>query len=238
MSAKVGSIIPVQQRYQECLDNSSIFDKPKCLARLDIESILNKGIEKCGHHMLYKSIPTGYALPTDVRTKRILHKTGVEGLAVVGDIDAELMYLWVENGILLKNTEAKLGLINSANTSMYLAPDPEKTLAEFKAWLKGQPIGKQEKIRAGAIGQIGIDPATAAFVITLTKVILAAFVAAVPLLIAMREKKAYAMAEARGFGTNAFSANQGDWMGTPSTGNDNLLLLGGAAAALYFLSDN
>ncbi len=234
MSAKVGSIIPLQQRYEECMNNSSIFDRPKCGQRLIIETILNNGIAKCGHHLLYKSLPRNYALPQDVSTKRILHGTGVEGMALVGDIDTDLMYLWVENGILLKNTEQKIGPLNSTYTSMYLAPDPEQALDQYKAWLQGQPVGKQAKIKAGGIGKIGIDPITAGVIIAIVGALTAAF----DMLKEMRKQKAYAMVQAQGFGTQAFSANQGDWMGAPAANNDNLLLIGGAAAALYFLSDN
>jgi hypothetical protein len=254
-SAKVGSIIPVQQRYDECYkaeierlraqdpfgyatpagrQKQENFAKAKCGQAFTIETILNNGIEKCGHHLLYKSLPRNYAVPQDVSTKRILHGTGVEGMALVGDIDTDLMYLWVENGILLKNTEQKIGPLNSTYTSMYLAPDPEQALNQYKAWLQGQPVGKQAKIKAGGIGKIGIDPITAGVIIAIVGALTAAF----DMLKEMRKQKAYAMVQAQGFGTQAFSANQGDWMGAPSANNDNLLLIGGAAAALYLLSDN
>ena len=55
------------------------------------------------------------------------------------------------------------------------------------------------------------------------------------------QKKNNAMAEAKGFGTNAYSAGTADWpAGTPAVApgnNNNLLLIAAAAGALWYFSD-
>lgn len=263
-AARVGSVIPLAARFDACVvarsqqrgllteepdpstydylvweqqagARSQIFQE--CKQVMDVEKILNDGLEKFGHHLLYKSFPRNYATPPDVGTKRILHQTGIEGVANVGQMDPELVYMWVENAIMLKNTQIKIGPWNSAYTSVYLAPDPEQALNEYKKWLFGQPVQVREKLQAG-IGKIG-DPVTVSAIIF---AIIGAMKVAFEWLKEIQRTKQLAMVEARGFGTQAFSANQSDWQGSPTTGgalgNDNLLLIGGAAAALYFLSDN
>jgi hypothetical protein len=233
--AKIG-VIPLAERYKACLDAAKTsFEKLKCGENFNIEKILNDGIERSGHHLLYKSLPREYAVPSDVSTKRILHQTGVEGMALVGELPTDLMYLWVENGVILKNVQNKIGPLGSATSSLYLAPDPQQAVDAFKGWQSGQSSAKRDKIKAGGIGGIAIDPITAGVIIAVVGALTAAF----DMLKEMRKQKAYAMIQAQGFGTQAFSANTGDWQGSPvDNNNNNLLLLGGAAAALYFLSDN
>lgn len=206
-----------------------------CNKQFEIEKILNSGVERSGHHLLYKSMPKEYEIPGDVRTKRILHGTGVEGMALVGEIDKSLMYLWVENGILLKNTENKIGPLSSVTSSLYLAPDPQQAVAKFKAWGTTQSAEKWQKITSGAAlnGKIAIDPITAGVILAVAAALEEAF----GFLKSIRSQKDYAMVQAQGFGTEAFSASQGDWLGNPAAGGGGLntgtlLLLGGAALLL------
>jgi len=261
---RMGEIIPVQQRYETCIQRSlsekgllttqphpsdtlktSVWNTQKgaresiiakCRKLFEVEKILNSGIEKSGHHMLYKTVPNGYAVPGDVRTKRILHRTGVEGMAVVGEIDAALMYMWVENGIMLKNTEAQIGPMNSTYSSLYLSPDPQKSLDLFKKWMNGQPISAQEKWNAGKVAGIGvIDPITAKIILAIAGALVAAF----GFLKSLREQKDYAMVQAQGFATDAYSASEGDWLGQSSTGGlDNGMLLAIAAGGLLLATQD
>lgn len=257
---RMGEIIPAQQRYETCIQRSlsekgllttqpnpldtiktkvwntqtEVRDslRAKCRKLFDVEQILNSGIEKSGHHMLYKTVPNGYAVPGDVRTKRILHRTGVEGMAVVGEIDASLMYMWVENGIMLKNTEAKIGPMNSTYSSLYLSTDPQQSIDGFKKWMNGQPVSAQEKWNAGKIAGIGTDPITAAIILKIAGALIAAF----GFLKSLREQKDYAMVQAQGFATEAYSAGQGDWLGQSSEGGMNSGLLIALAAGGLFLA--
>jgi hypothetical protein len=186
---------------------------------------------------VYKNIPSGVTLPTEVIVKRTFHQTGVEGMALVGEIDPALMYGWVENGILAKNTQVGAGPLSSVQSSAYLSSDPAAI------------IDVLQKRRPGAdkwnsLNGIGADPITAAIVVKIVGAITAALTAAAALVAALRSQKAYAMSEARGFGTSAFSANQSDWMagsnnplGTTPGGVSMPLLLAGAAA-LFLLSDD
>jgi len=206
-----------------------------CYRQFEIEKILNSGVERSGHHLLYKSLPKDYQIPGDVRTKRILHGTGVEGMALVGEIDKSLMYLWVENGIIQRNTENKIGPLSSVTSSIYLAPDPQQAVAAFNAWGATQPTDKWQKMKSGAAlnGKISIDPITAGVILGVAAALEAAF----GFLKSIREQKDYAMVQAQGFGTEAFSASQGDWLGNPDAGSGGfstgtLLLLGGAALLL------
>lgn len=229
--ARINGPIPVSQRVKECLENAkNPVEKAACVQKFQIETILNNGIEKSGHHLLYKSIPKSYAVPNDVSTKRILHQTGVEGMALVGEIPNDLMYLWVENGILAKNIQHGVGPLNSATTSVYLAPDPEQSVDNFRAWLSNQPASNRQRIKNGGIGKIAIDPITAGVIIAIA----GALTAAAEMLKEMRKQKAYAMVQAQGFGTNAFSATQGDWLSGSGAGSGTpqnwlpWLLIGGA----------
>lgn len=263
--AGIGEILPATQRRQTCIEQrmakngvpKTMLTRPAdparqktwdsavkplldsvtaaCNRQFEIEKILNSGIERSGHHMLYKSLPSDFAAPGDVRTKRILHGTGVEGMALVGEIDKGLMYLWVENGIISRNTENKIGPLSSVTSSLYLAPDPQMALDGFKTWGKSQAAEKWQKITSGAAvnGRIGIDPITAGVILGVAAALEAAF----GFLKNIRSQKDYAMVQAQGFGTEAFSASQGDWLGNPATGGGGLstgtvLLLGGAALLL------
>jgi len=258
----IGQIIPFDERRNECrkkvdekyplLPNTPAaknFNEQqrlrrfsaytKCEEAFEIEKILNGGVENSSHHVVYKNIPSGVTLPTEVIVKRTFHQTGVEGMALVGEIDTALMYGWVENGILAKNTQVGAGPLGSVQSSAYLSSDPAAM------------IDILQKRRPGAdkwntLNGIGAEPVTttAVLVIKIIGAITAALTAAATLVAALRSTKAYAMSEARGFGTSAFSANQSDWMagsnnplGTTPGGVSMPLLLAGAAA-LFLLSDD
>lgn len=232
--AKIGQIIPIEERRKACWEaaGNDMFKRNKCNQAFEIEKILNDGLEKSGHHMLYKSLPGAYSYPQDVRTKKIFHNTGVDGLANAGNIDADLMTAWVENGIMLVNAQNGIGPIGSVISSLHLAQDPGAELKSFLTWA-GPSASKWTQGGINGIG-ITIDAVVAALLGILKWVINMAK----KLLEFLRSAKAFAMSEARGFGTKAFNAGQDDWIlrqSNPQTTGANpllYLLLGGAALLL------
>lgn len=226
---------PANKAYNDVITPKRISAFAACKRAFDIERILNGGIENSSHHVVYKDMPSGVVLPTEVIVKRTFHRTGVEGMALVGDIDAQLMYGWVENGIIGKNAQVGAGPLSSVKTSAYLAPDPQ---AAFEAIQKKRP-GADKWSTVNGVGVV--DPVTGAIVIKIVGAITGALTAAAALLAALRSQKAYAMSEARGFGTDAFSASQNDWLlsqnnppGT-SPGSVNPLLVGAGLVGAYLL---
>ncbi|MEZ4925568.1 MAG: hypothetical protein R3A50_04780 [Saprospiraceae bacterium] len=208
----IGEVIPVTDRLQKCLKDAGANPAKvmNCYSAAKIEEILNNGIEKSGHHVLYKNLKTSDNLPTDVRTKRLFHLSGIEGLAVAGDLDKSLMNDWVELAILRANTAGGVGAIGSREASLIL--------------------GKR----------VGIGEPISVTVLAIATLIGAALGGAASLLKELRSKKAYAMSEARGFGTSAFSGNPEDWDESKlpdESNNDNLLLLGAGLAAYLIFSE-
>ena len=204
----IGDLIPVDDRLKACIlaAKGNQFKISKCQTNAAIERILNGGVEKSGHHMLYKNLKTSDPLPAEVRTKRIFQQAGVEGLALSGEIQKSLMYDWVETAILKKNATGGVGPIGSRETSFV--------------------FGRKEGI--------GVDPVT--LIVAISGLIAAALGGAAALQKELRSQKAYAMSEAKGFGTASVSPDQADWLGGGTqSGNSDLLLIGGAAVAAYLL---
>lgn len=247
----IGAIIPVDQRKAECIKaadastNSAIELVKlikKCEENFQVEKILNGALEKSSHHVLYKQMPAGYTVPNMVANKQLYHKTGVEGMAAVGDIVPSLMYGWTEVGVLSRNAQSpQIGPIGSIQSSVLLAPDPGKSWENLSMWANTQ---NPKKIKTMGISGIGfvplvppVDPVTAGINIVLA--IAGALTVAAKLLNELRSAKAYAMNEAQGFGTSAFQADKTDWLigannpdVTPGGVNPMWLLAGGAALLL------
>lgn len=203
----------------------------QCQATFDIERIYNDYLERIGHHTVYNRLSSDYPkLPTRVDTKRLLHDAGVEGMANAAALQKNLVSDWVENGVYAKNAAIGVGLLSSETTSFYLAPNPDTQLAEYLAF---------QKDRQG-VSRIGIAPAAIAAIAT---AIAAVVGAAFQFLTELQRQKAYAMSQAQGFGTQAYSAIQSDWAtGTnnPTTGQQNTKTLGliaAAAGAVLLLND-
>lgn len=237
----IGEIIPVQQRRDACM--KKVIEKgggagaikkgaEACDRQFNIEKIFNNAIENTGHHVLYHRIPEGGIVPQDVKTKRLFHVGGVEGMAVAGDISRSLMQDWVETGILSKNAQIGVGPLGSVKASVQLAPSPDEALAKII-----DP--SSDKYRPGVQG-IGVAPA-AAIIIT---AIASALVAAKNLIESLRKQQATIAAQS--FGTSAYSGSTYDWQ----TGSQNpettlglsttnlLLIAAGAGLLLWANSDN
>ncbi len=262
------TIIPVDQRRADCMSaaKAKVKSKPQCMyppyqpgsfcdvslksefskceVAFTIEKILNASLEKSSHHMLYKQIPGSFPVPEAVNTKKIFQRTGVEGLALAGNIIPSLMYDWTEVGVLQRNAQStKVGPIGSIQSSVLLAPDPGASWANLAIWANKQ--GNRSRLDTLGINGAGIgfvplvppvDPVTAGIDIALA--VVGALITAITLLKELRSEKAYAMNEAQGFGTAAIQAEQSDWFGKSTTGGISPMLLLGGAAALFLLSDD
>lgn len=253
----IGEVIPINQRKADCAKAAKEKYKSgfeynkalqKCLEQFEIEKILNSGVENASHHVIYKQMPAGYTVPNMVANKQLYHKTGVEGMALVGEIDPSLMYGWTEVGVLQRNAKSnKIGPIGSIQSSVLLAPDPGASWANLSNWANQQDPKKLKTLGIRGIGLVPVvppvNPVFAALDIVLA--IGGALIAAASILKELRSAKAYAMNEAQGFGTTAFQADKSDWLtgaNNPEVtlGGMNLttLLLLGAGAYLLLSDDN
>lgn len=237
------TIIPYADREQACLKLAKTpAQHLACAKQYDIEKVINDKMTPMAHHMVYKSLPANYALPTEVIVHRGYHRLGVEGISNVGKItDYALMYNWVETAILIKNASGGAGPIGSMQTSFYLAPDPDAAWAAFNT---GKTYTKSQKTSGDIHGpHIGIAPLVLAAIVT---IISGAIGAAFNFLTEVRKTEILAMSEARGFGTPEFSANQKQWLlgpknpaATDGTGLDSTtLLLLAAGAGLLLMNEN
>lgn len=199
----------------------------KCDTLFEIERLYNDYIERLGHHTIYNRISQGYpAIPSRAFTKLILHDAGIEGMANAAEMQKALLSDWVENGVYAKNATIGAGLIGSIQTSFYLSTEPEKQLADYLAWVTAQKQGK-----------IGIEAVVVAAIIS---AIVAVVGAAFKFLSEMQRLKAYAMSEAKGFGTAAYSAQTTDWPidpNNPTAGQqqDKLLTYAAMGIGAYLL---
>lgn len=235
----IGAIIPSEQRKFDCLKAAK--GRPaeiaKCGKAFAIEEVINKYLDGSSHHILYKSIPKGYTVPLEVAIKRAGHRGAVEGMAQIGNInDYDLMYEWVENGVLATNAGGKVGPIGSVQSSLYLAPDPDAAWSQFKSAYPNS-YDKWTGINGP---HIGIAPAIAAALVGL---VVAAIGLASKMLTDLQKVDFRAMAEAKQFGTPSFGPDQSDWpksLNNPevNTANQDMLMLALLAGGVYLLSES
>lgn len=240
----IGEIIPTADstlRRNNCIksvNNSNLSYKEqqagvkKCETLFEIERIYNGYIERVGHHTVYNRITQGWPdTPHRVFSKMILHDSGIEGMSNASELPKALISDWVENGVMAKNSAIGAGLIGSTTTSFYLSPEPEFLLAKYLEWQQQRPGAK-----------VGIAPAV---VIAIVGAIGAVVGAALQFMTELQKYKAFAMSEAKGFGTSAYSALQSDWPGgvmppvppvvDPNASDNRTGMLLAAAAGAYFL---
>lgn len=230
----IGQIIPWQQRLLDCVkaNKKNAGNLARCYRAANIEKIINDTLEPTSHHLLYKSMPANYSIPSDVSGKRHDHRLGVEGMAQVGKINAyALMYQWVENGVIASNASGGAGAIGSVQSSFYLAPDPEL------AWNKFQTSGVSSSDKwISGIGAFDLSIVTA-----IVGLIKKALDWAFKFLSEIKKIELLALSEARGFGTPEFSASQRDWelsKENPEVNQQNqLLTLVALGLGVYLLAD-
>jgi len=197
----------------------------------EIEKIYNDHLVDSSHHMLYWPIGENLQMPDRVFAKRLLHETGVSGLANAAEVDDSLVKAWLGTGIVQKNATAGLGALTPVETAFSIGGATGSAL--YVNYKKKKLINGIGVLTAQQVENIA----------TLVKVAAAAAVAIIGAVYAGKNSKAQtAMAQVKGFGTDAFSAKTTDWDGSLTTGSgtaagssSNLLLLGGLAAGAYFL---
>ena len=237
--------IDAEARYQECLKNIQINPgappevaqraRKYCEERFNIEKIVNGSVVPISHHIIYQRLNDSYPdIPSRVYSKMIGHQAGIEGLANVTSVQKSLVSLWVDNATIEKNVQINAGPLDGIETSFALSKNQDIDLAKYTAYMI-----KLQKDRPGVQG---MDPVV---VQAIVQAIGQAVTAALAFINALKQQELakQAMSEARGFGTDAFSASQNDWIGgpnNPTTGEQNNKLITYAALGLgaYFLLDD
>lgn len=237
--------IDAEARYQDCLKNIKVSPgapgdvylraQKYCQERFNIEKIVNGSVVPISHHIIYQRLNDSYPdIPSRVYSKMIGHQAGIEGLSNVTSVQKSLVSLWVDNATIEKNVQINAGPLDGIETSFALSKNQDVDLAKYRAFMI-----KLQKDRPGVQG---LDPVV---VQAIVQAIGQAVTAALAFINALKQQDLakQAMAEARGFGTDAFSASQNDWIGgpnNPTTGEQNNKLITYAALGLgaYFLLDD
>lgn len=205
--------VDIEKRKFECITaaGGDPSKRSKCYRMYNIETMINAQIQKAGHHMIYKSIRPADAVPNAVHQKSLNHRLAIDGLSIVAELDAKMMDTWVETAIIAQNAEKGAGVLGSKD-STFTVRDVKQT-------------------------KIGLDPITAGIIVSIC---VAAIQAGAKLILDLRSQKTYAMAEAKGFGGASFGLEDDDFAGQDTTGgiSNNTLLLAGAAAGIYLLSQD
>lgn len=237
--------IDAETRYEDCLKKIKINPgqpldayyraQKYCQERFNIEKIVNGSVVPISHHIIYQRLNDSYPdIPSRVYSKMIGHQAGIEGLANITTIQKSLVSLWVDNATIEKNVQINAGPLDGVETSFALSKNNDTDLAKYQAFMI-----KLQKDRPGVQG---MDPVV---VQAIVQAVGQAVTAALAFINALKQQELskQAMAEARGFGTDAFSASQNDWIGgpnNPTTGEQNNKLITYAALGLgaYFLLDD
>ena len=217
--------------------------RAKCRTRLDIEKILNDGMEKSGHHTAYGYLPNSNAFPTlavqKINNQQIAH----EELARVGAFPVELVRQWLNVGIMRNNAAvAKIKPLQEIETNAYLTNLPEAGVVEWIQAMQKNRAGAGNTAQLVAIlrkykGTPSVGEPLTATVIAILGAITALTGAVAQFLIALRGKRFDAMAAAKGFGSPSFGPQSGDWdvnanAGSPGGIDTTTLILLGAGAYL------
>ena len=205
-----------------------------------IINLYNDTLQKFAHHPLYNFLPQKNEYPASVITKNILHSAGVQGLAKVGGWSVNNMALWTRNAILQENITKEVGAMSPEKTAFALTGLPDDLYAKFIGTGPAANTDRPGATKVAGDAAIGIAPAIALAIIAL---ITAAVGGAFAYLQSIEQRKsATAMASVQGWGTEAYAAGKGDWIGfmtpgnTPNTASSNLPLLIGAGAGLLLLT--
>lgn len=250
-------LIDTEQRYKDCLKAAGGFNPgnvAKCQARLQIEKIINDGIENCGQYLAYGYLPSNNNLPSIALYKLLDQTKGQEDIARVGEFSISLTQQWLNVGMMRRNADtAKVGPLgwiptNSALTSLPEAGQKEveklltDSVSKWGAPASAAMVGNQlaSIVRKYQDKSIGFDPATTV-----------AIIAAITALIGgisefakqLRSKKQDAFAQVNGFGARSFGPQEGDWDGDgipdnqqQGSGLSTPLIIGGVALAAWALT--
>lgn len=173
--------------------------------------LFNSHLEKSAAHTLYEFIADSElnSLPGTANFKANNHRLANSSMSRYSQLDRTNIVLWQRNGIMRRS--AASGLIEIS---------PEAMINNWKQ------IGKEG---------IGLDPATAALIVS---IISAAFGAASELLKLLLLKKSTFSSEVRGYGSTTFGPEQGDF--AVGTSNDfqisDFIPYAAAGAGIYLLT--
>ncbi len=239
--------IDAEARYQDCLKNIKINPgapgdvyvraQRYCQERFSIEKIVNGSVVPISHHIIYQRLNDSYPdIPSRVYSKMIGHQAGIEGLSNVTTVQKSLVSLWVDNATIEKNVQINAGPLDGIETSFALSKNSDSELSKYVNYIDSIRIDRPNATIKG------MDPVV---VQAIVQAIGQAVTAALAFINALKQQELakQAMSEARGFGTDAFSASQNDWIGgpnNPTTGEQNNKLITYAALGLgaYFLLDD
>jgi hypothetical protein len=206
--------------------------KSNCELQKDTERVLNARLEASSHHVLYKDIASGFSQIAGSRMdiKRLLHIAGIGGLASAATVSPAIMSEWTEVGVLRANAGVGVGPLPSIQSGFIVATSDDKNVLD--AYLNWTKQRKSDKMNG-----IG-EPIT----ITLIVSAIVASLGAVSKLLAEinQGKRINLQAQAQGFGTPAFSAEQGDFSmpaRSGAGGGISPLLLLGAGVGLYLITE-
>lgn len=256
------TIIPYEDRLKQCIEaakGKKGFDAANalvaCKRQFDIEKILNDGLENCGQYLAYGFLPNSNRMPNIAGAKIRDQRIAIEGLAQVGGFGTDLCAQWLNVGMMRKNVEvAKVQPLDWIGTNSRLTLITEKGQNEFSEFLQSKAAKTLSAVQQGArLAQIirdnqrtGIgDPISIGFAIL--SAIFSLIKGISEFLQRLRAKVVTALQAAKGFGSETFGPQEGDYQdptpqdpnGPPlqTTGsNTGLILLGGAAAALLLLN--
>lgn len=232
-------------------------EQANCENRKEVQRILNAGMEKSGHHLLYGYLPNANSLPQLVSQKIQNQLIAQEDLARVAEVPVDLVQRWLDVGIMRNNAQvAGTEPWNQSESNLWLTMLPEAGRTELAAvfnskskWsnplsvaVRGQQFAAiLKKYSQPAVG-VG-DPVTIAAVTALVGAISKLVADSAKFAAELKGKRSDALAAANGFGSNAFGPQAGDYdQGAGNNGgkdepsdNSDMLLLGGAAVAAYML---
>lgn len=160
-----------------------------CLKKNALKKILNNGLEKSSHHILYEFVSNPNEQPTMVAIKTQNHRTSTAIIGKVAQVNREDLRLWERNGVLRHHGKAGLGPIQ-----------PEGAIGFLK--------------KEASMNGIGIGSPEAAVVIGILKLIGLAISAAAALIVAFKQQdanKAALFNELQGIGSGVFGPQIGDW---------------------------
>lgn len=255
MSGVGATIIPYAERFKACIEaNQTPTAITACKRQLDIEKILNDGLENCGQYLAYGYLPNSNRMPQLASGKIRDQRIAIESIAQVGGFSTDLCAQWLNVGMMRQNVEvAKIQPLDWIQTNSRLTLISDKGQAEFAAFLESKAAKTMTSAQQGARlaqiirdNQLGGGAVGDALSIGLS--ILSAIGALLKkitdFLLALRAKTVTALQAAKGFGSATFGPQEGDYYEDPTPqdptapqgkGGSALLLLGGAAAAYALL---
>lgn len=188
-------LIPYEdcQQYQENeygqLYGTGSYDT-SCLKANAIKKILNDGLEKSSHHILYEFVKDPNVQPQLVAIKYQNHRATKETISKITKLNVENMRLWLRNGVIRHNAMKGVGPLQ-----------PENTIDVFKA----------VSLEKANVSGIGVIPAA----VLIIQAIAAAIGACAALVASLKQKDAQTAAlwnQLNGIGTGAFGPEGPDWL--------------------------